>query len=130
MYEVALYDDCLEINHSVLENKITLKYEKITDVFHGYKTQLKEINKSVIGRAVAGGLLFGGVGAVVGSISGTGTKTKKEKNLYLIISYIDSDGNEQFLQFEDTRLYKGAKLAKTLKKVANISEKVVNDIQL
>lgn len=79
MYDVALFDGHIEISSPFKNNKITLDYSQITDVFYGCKTDLKEVNKSVIGRALAGGILFGGIGAVVGSVSGIGTKTKKEK---------------------------------------------------
>lgn len=39
--------------------------------------QLGTEDKSVIGRAVVGGLLLGPLGAVVGGISGVGSKTKR-----------------------------------------------------
>ena len=121
--DVALYDDHLEITPMSKKgtSKVSLAYSKITDVFHGRSGELIQKQKSVIGRAVAGGLLFGGIGAVVGAVSGTGTKEAQDPTLYLIISYTDSDGNEQYLQFEDTRNYHGRKLAKTLRELADIS---------
>ena len=84
------------------------------------------IEKSSIGRALAGGLLFGGVGAVVGAISGSGTKQKKERHFYFIISYLSSNNEEKVIQFEDTRLYRGAKVASKLKELCNlkVEEKV------
>lgn len=121
MYDVALYDDHLTIKVAFGKQEATLKYSQITDVFYGLETEIVEKNKSVIGRAVAGGLLFGGIGAVVGGISGTGTKAKKERHFYFIISYTSSAGEEKFIQFEDTRLYKGVKVAGELKRLCNIN---------
>ena len=116
MVDVALYDDHLIIKSPVLKQEIKLSYDQITDVYYGLETEITQVNKSVIGRAVAGGLMFGGVGAVVGGLSGTGTKDKKERHFYFIISY----GEDKFIQFEDTRLYRGAKVAAQLKKLCNI----------
>lgn len=122
MYDVALYDEYLEISSSFAKNKINLDYSKITDVV--YSAEIEEIqkSKSSIGRAIAGGMLFGGVGAVVGAISGTGTKTKKERHFYFIIAYTSAQGEEKFLQFEDTRLYKGTKIAKKLKELCRLED--------
>ncbi len=130
MVDVALYDEDLVIKSPVLKQEIKLNYSQITDVYYGLETEIIEKNKSVIGRAVAGGLLFGGVGAVVGGISGTGTKEKKERHFYFIISYISSTGENDFIQFEDTRLYKGVKVAKKLKELCNITELKNDNIQL
>ena len=128
MVDVALYGDHLIIKGGINKQEITLNYNQITDVFYGYKTEIVESNKSVIGRAVAGGLLFGGVGAVVGAVSGTGPKEKKQTSLYFIISYKSSNGEDAFIRFEDTRRYKGKKVAAELKKLCNIQEQ--NQIQL
>lgn len=132
MYDLALYNDHLEISSPLVKNKISLNYDQITDVFYGFETKLVELKKSVIGRALIGGLLFGSAGSNVGAISGLGTKTKKEKHLYLIISYTGSDGEDKFIQFEDTRKYKGDKLSQKLKEFANIQDEIVmnDDIQL
>ena len=121
MYDVALYDDYLTIKVAFGKQEATLKYSQITDVFYGLETEIVEKSKSVIGRAVAGGLIFGGIGAVVGGISGTGTKAKKERHFYFVISYTSSAGEDKFIQFEDVRLYKGAKVAGELKKLCNIN---------
>lgn len=121
MYDVALYDDHLTIKLPLGKQDTTLKYSQITDVFYGLQTEIVTTGKSVIGRAVAGGLLFGGVGAVVGAVSGSGTKQKKERRFYFIISYTSSAGEDKFIQFEDTRLYRGSKVAAKLKELCNIS---------
>lgn len=128
MYDVALYDDHLTIKVPLGKQETTLNYNQITDVFYGVETEIVEKNKSVIGRAVAGGLLVGGVGAMVGAVSGTGTKEKKERHFYFIISYTSSSGEDKFIQFEDTRLYRGAKVASELKKLCNIN--VSDQVQL
>lgn len=130
MLEVSLYDTYLTISCIGGKQEITLNYNQITDVSYGAKTEIKEKNKSVIGRALGGGLLFGGVGAIVGAVSGTGTKEEKEIHFYFIISYTSQDGEDKFLQFEDTRLYKGSKLSKKLKELCNISNEIPSNIQL
>ena len=119
--DIALYEDHLEIRNK--KQTLKLDYDQVTDVFHGYEDVLVEKQRSPIGRAVVGGLLFGGAGAVVGAISGTQT-TKKKKKLLFIICYTGSDGGEKFLKFEDTRMYKGKKIAKQLKEFAGIEDPV------
>lgn len=121
--EVALYDDYLTLSNAMVKQPITLKYSQITDVFHGTITAAQQIEKSAIGRAVAGGILFGGVGAVVGAISANGKKEKTVTRLMFIISYTSSSGEECFLEFEDTRKYKGKKLSDKLKELCNIQAK-------
>lgn len=128
MYEVALYDTYLEIT-SLQKKTVTLNYNQITDVFYGVETELKNKPKSVIGRATIGGLLFGTTGAIVGAISGNDNQTK-ERHFYFIISYVGSDGVDKYLQFEDTRLFKGLKLSQKLKEFTDTSDKSVTTMQL
>lgn len=128
MYEVALYDTYLEIT-SLQKKTITLNYDQITDVFYGAETELKNKPKSVIGRAAIGGLLFGTAGAIVGAISGGNIQTN-ERHFYFIISYVASDGVDKYLQFEDTRLFKGLKLSQKLKEFTNASDQSAITIQL
>ena len=99
-------------------------------MYYGGEAELIQEPKSIIGRAAVGGLLFGGAGAIVGAVSGSGTKSKKEYHFYFIISYTSSEGEDQYIQFEDTRMYKGRKLSKKLKELAHIESKVIPDTQL
>ena len=121
--KVSLYNDYLTLKNFAVKQPITLNYSQITDFFYGYSTEIQEKNKSTIGRAMAGGLLFGGAGAIVGAMTAQGKKEKKVTKLMFIISYTSSSGEDCFLQFEDTRHYKGKKLSKTLKELCNIEEK-------
>lgn len=119
---VSLYEDKLTISAPLGKTTVELKYEQVTDVFYGLETEITTHNKSVIKRALVGGLLFGGIGAVVGAVDGTGTKDKKSKHFYFIISYKSSTGEDAYIQFEDTRLYKGVKLSKKLKELCDIEK--------
>lgn len=123
LVEVSLYGEHLELKANLKKHEpITLQYSQITDAEYGMESEIVEKSRSVIGRAIAGGLLFGGVGAVVSGISGTGTKQKEKPHFYLIISYTSKDGQDAFLQFEDTRLFKGPKLAKQLRELCGLKE--------
>ena len=51
-------------------------------------------NKSVIGRAVVGGLLLGPLAAVVGGISGIGTKQKLKGKYYLVVNFWDVNSRQ------------------------------------
>ncbi len=126
--DLALYNDHLVLTN-LAKSTLSLNYSQITDVQYTSEVEELKISKSPIGRAVVGGLLFGGTGAVVGAISGSGEKVKKERKFYLIISYNNSASEESFLVFEDKRLYKGSKIAKKLHDLCNIgqSETITHD---
>ncbi len=53
------------------------------------KTELIKKDKSVIGRAVVGGLILGPIGAIVGGMSGIGSKESSVNQTYFIINYWD-----------------------------------------
>lgn len=54
--------------------------------------ELVEKGKSAIGRGVAGGLLFGPAGLILGGLSGVGTKKGLQSSHLFIISYLSSEG--------------------------------------
>lgn len=119
--DVALFADHLELQNAVgNKDTATLAYSQITDVFYGSEIQLQQQEKSPIARAFAGGLLFGSTGAVIGALSGLGKKEKKARKFFFIIRYVTADGQEAFLPFEDTRLYKGPKVAARLRELCGI----------
>ena len=55
--------------------------------------------KSIIGRAVIGGLIAGPAGAIVGGMTGAGTKTVKEKmpDLFITIDYTSDSGQDSVI---------------------------------
>ena len=126
--EVALYDDKLELSAPMSSAPISLAYSPVTAIYYGIETEIKDKNKSVIGRALVGGVLFAGAGAVVGAISGVGSKKEKVKKTLLIISYKASSGEDKFLKFEDTRHYKGVKIYNKLKDFCNIHEAQITSL--
>lgn len=130
MYNLELLDDKLQIGIPLAKTDQlkTLRYDQIQDVI--YESDIEKISKSKspIGRAIAGGLLFGGVGSIVGAISGSGTKEKTERKFYLIINYTSKDGESKFLQYEDPTLGAGMNLYKALKEKAGIIENQSNEL--
>lgn len=103
---------------------IYLKYSKITNIDYLCETDIIEKQKSVAGRAVIGGIALGPLGAIVGGMSGIGTKSKKDVKFYLIINYKPNpNGSEKVLTFEDTKLMGVLPLCNHLKKKLNLKEK-------
>ena len=85
-------DDLLIVEKTgFLKNKeaqtFCLALNKIISMDIITKENIEEKQKSVVGRGVAGALLFGPAGAIVGGISGTGTKKTKKSESVLVISY-------------------------------------------
>ena len=66
-----------------------LSYQQIISMNYISHKELSTENKSVVGRAVVGGLLLGPLGAIVGGMSGIGTKTKTLGNYYFAINFYD-----------------------------------------
>lgn len=103
---------------------IDLSYDKILDV--GAKTDKKiettEKDKSVILRGVAGGVLFGPVGAVIGGMSGIGKKQKQKEVItnYLMIIYRSETTTGQIILAND--FASPDNLVKLIKEKANLSE--------
>lgn len=124
IFNLELLEDRLQIGIPLAkaDQLKTLRYDQIKDVVYTSDIQTISESKSPIGRAIAGGLLFGGTGAIVGAISGVGTKEKKEYKFYLIINYTSKTGEDKFLQYEDQSLNAGLKFSKLLKEKANIQE--------
>ena len=85
--------------------------ENIQECVYKKETELEQSN-SVIGRAIAGGLLFGDVGAVVGGMSGL--KQKKVNRFFLVVSY-DCCGGNIVRAFEDYPNSKTYKIAEALR---------------
>ncbi|GIN37792.1 hypothetical protein [Heyndrickxia oleronia] len=94
----------LDTEYLIIEERAFKVFRPVTEAT--YKVPLKNIiatiattekelvdkNKSAIGRGVAGGLLFGPAGLILGGLSGVGTKKGLQSNHLFIISYLSSKG--------------------------------------
>ena len=93
---VSIYRDMLDITSIDMNASAKLMLDKVTNVRH--VRDLSKIQSGSLGRAIAGGALFGGAGAVVGAM----TSGKKVVSM-LAIDYMGRDGNgSQLLLFEDS----------------------------
>jgi hypothetical protein len=101
----------------IIESKkmtFELNYDQVTAAEGVTKTDLLTKDKSVIGRGIAGGLILGPVGAIVGGMSGVGQK--KIKGDFLIINYLSSGQSEpNVLIFDVKNILMAEKLAKLIK---------------
>lgn len=99
-----LYDDCIMFWKTATSRKLQspaiLKLTSILYAEHLTNTEIIEKSKSVVGRAAAGGLLFGPVGALIGGMSGVGSSQKKKLQLYYVIHFTNSLGEEAIITLE------------------------------
>lgn len=92
---LTLLEDKVEIKQRIGKNQPAyLSYNQITAVGMVNEKEVKETDKSVLGRAAVGGLLLGPLGAVVGGMSGIGTKKKELDKEYFVINYISTSNNQ------------------------------------
>ena len=117
--EIALYADHLELTRKKAA-AVALPYTRITGVVYRSEVRTVEKDKSPVKRAVVGGILFGSTGAAVGAISGLGKKEVKHRRMLLILSGTSIDGQVFTWTFQDTRLYKGPKVASKLRKLCGM----------
>jgi len=95
-----IHESGLEISivHGFKMSYLALKNTDITSINIEKGGVIDTEGRSVIGRAIVGGLLLGPLGAIVGGVSGTKDKITKEKDNLVII--LKSDEKEQAIIFE------------------------------
>lgn len=79
------------------ENSVSLDLDKLVFAEDTTVEEITEKNKSVVGRATVG-LLLGPIGAVVGGLSGVGSKSKSKDIRVLVIGY-ESEGEARQMSF-------------------------------
>lgn len=97
--------ECLNIHYEKID--ISLPYERIISFKVDSEVNLAK-SGGTIGRALAGGLLFGNTGAIVGGMSGKGKTTIKWFGTLL---YYDKNENQKELNFLESKItgyYEGA----------------------
>ncbi len=95
-------NECITITSRLIKGKppVHLKLEQITGVDVISEKEIIEKSRSTVGRAVAGGVLFGSLGAIVGGMSGVGNSHKSETHYFMVISYRSGDKEIKGLIFE------------------------------
>lgn len=96
-----------------------LSFEKITNV--AWVTEEDVKNASVVGNAIVGGVLFGGLGAIIGTVSGT----KKKSETYLVINYTSANGTLKAVSVKpngDLKIFKFEKELKQYIKTTPLAE--------
>lgn len=63
---------------------------QIISIVKTSSAELSQVNKSVVGRAVLGGVILGPLGAIIGGMSGIGSKSRLVVHQYLAINYWDT----------------------------------------
>jgi len=99
---VMLYSGKDNLVIETLDKKVfEIPNKRITNFAALDETKIMQVSKNVVGRAAVGGLLLGGLGAIVGGMSGVGTKDKKTKHSYFVVNYTDKSGNIAIVSFEN-----------------------------
>lgn len=131
--EVSFDDEYLNIKQK-FNNKapvIKLRLNKITGLIETTDTDIKTKSKSVLGRAMLGGIFLGPAGAIVGGISGTKEKVITEIKFLLIINYLDSNSETQAIVLEELPgRFNISKFTKSLKLKCNIEKEELKEIYL
>lgn len=86
---VVLYTHGIQIINGF--NIYSIHNSQIISLRKTSKEELAKTDKSVVGRAVVGGLILGPLGAIIGGMSGIGRKESIENKHYLVINFWDID---------------------------------------
>lgn len=77
-----------------IEKKSYILFDKIKGSEIIYGSEIETISGSPLSRALVGGFILGGIGAIAGGLSGLQSSQVSKKGYYLIINYINKDNNE------------------------------------
>lgn len=116
LVEVTLESGFVLFNAPGLSARINLNQIRVAAAMS--QSDFAKKQKSVIGRAVVGGILIGPVGAVVGGMSGIGDKDMKGG--FLVINYINEVGELAAVVINVFVLASAVQVAQQLNHTANI----------
>ena len=99
-----------------------LSFDKINDITMTTDVEIQKAYISSVGGAVAGGLLFGPLGAIVGGR--TKKKESRQVTKYLIITYI-KDEKTEYISFDATENFKAGKLITLFKQRPQVQKATI-----
>ena len=126
-------EEGINIEYFQSNYNVFIRYSNIINIVNRNYTEEEIKNKSVVGRALVGGILTGGIGAVVGGMSGIGSKTKKKTVPAFEILYTEN-GIEKTILLEDYWLIGTSKFMNSIKEKSSeipaptFKKDVCNDI--
>ncbi len=80
----------VQLNKNMSEPLRNIHFSQIIDIRYVARSAVYESGKSVVKRAAVGALILGPLGALVGGMSGIGTKQEQYKG-YIVINYWDTN---------------------------------------
>ncbi len=86
---VLLHADGIKLCGSFFAPLLSIHNRQLISIKQTTGADLVKVDKSVIGRAVVGGLILGPLGSIIGGMSGIGNKEKVKDVSYLILNYWD-----------------------------------------
>ena len=103
-----IIDDGIKIEVFTFKNELVASYtipeNRIIDIDFITQKNIEEKQKSIVGRGIVGGLLFGSTGAIIGGLSGLDTKTATTYTTIFCITYQKKDGGVANLLFDPTAI--------------------------
>lgn len=79
---------------------VHIKLEQIIAANVVTEKEIIEKSKSTVGRAIAGGVVLGPLGAIIGGMSGIGNKVSSSDKYYMVINYKSLEDEIKVLSFE------------------------------
>jgi len=105
-YRITYDDEYLIIGKSAgplttkVEKSYKIQAEKVISLDIITEKNIEEKSKSVVGRGIAGAVLFGPAGLLLGGMSGIGNKTKTKIKFLFCISYSDKENEVKNIIFD------------------------------
>lgn len=140
--QVIINEVKLKVTSREIINTYRINFEKILDVIVATEKEIIEINKSVIKRGVVGAVLtswtpFAPIAAILGGMSGIGSKKKTiTKGTFLVISYMNKDNEIKNITFDVSAAFVKSnaqkfkdEVKKRIKRINN-EPMIRNDIEL
>lgn len=100
---LEVYENGFSFWKSIFDQRY-IQYSQIVDLRVEEVNTYTQKDKSVIGRAAVGGLLLGGVGAIVGGLSGQGKKAMKFDSVVSVIYHHNDNFHQVILPFNISKM--------------------------